>query len=99
MGKTHMHEFAMGAVGTNPHYGHCRNPWDTERITGGSSSGSGAGVAAGLFFAALGSDTGGSIRIPSSLCGIVGIKPTYGRVSLDGVIVKTDITRELINNY
>ena len=86
MGKTHMHEFAMGAVGTNPHYGHCRNPWDTERITGGSSSGSGAGIAAGLFFAALGSDTGGSIRIPSSLCGIVGIKPTYGRVSLDGVV-------------
>jgi aspartyl-tRNA(Asn)/glutamyl-tRNA(Gln) amidotransferase subunit A len=86
IGKTHMHEFAMGAVGTNPHYGHCRNPWDTERIPGGSSSGSGAGVATGLFFAALGSDTGGSIRIPSSLCGIVGIKPTYGRVSLDGVV-------------
>ena len=86
MGKTHMHEFAMGAVGTNPHYGHCRNPWDMERIPGGSSSGSGAGVASGLFFAALGSDTGGSIRIPSSLCGIVGIKPTYGRVSVDGVV-------------
>ena len=86
VGKTHLHEYAFGATGLNPHYGPARNPWDTTRITGGSSSGSGAGVAAGLCFAALGSDTGGSIRIPSSLCGIVGIKPTYGRVSLAGVV-------------
>ncbi|MGB2694905.1 MAG: amidase [Dehalococcoidia bacterium] len=86
VGKLNLHEFAFGALGLNPHYGHARNPWDTERITGGSSSGSGAAVAAGLCFAALGSDTGGSIRIPSSFCGIAGIKPTYGRVSLYGVV-------------
>ncbi len=86
VGKTNLHEFAYGATGTISHYGPARNPWDTARITGGSSSGSGAAVAAGLCFAALGSDTGGSIRIPSSLCGIVGIKPTYGRVSLAGVV-------------
>lgn len=86
VGKTHLHEWAFGALGTNAHYGPARNPWDTERITGGSSSGSGAAVAAGLCFAALGSDTGGSIRMPASLCGIAGIKPTYGRVSLRGVV-------------
>ncbi|OGO50793.1 MAG: hypothetical protein A2148_03690 [Chloroflexi bacterium RBG_16_68_14] len=86
IGKLHLHEYAFGATGVNPHYGPARNPWDTGRITGGSSSGSGAAVAAGLCFAALGSDTGGSIRIPSSLCGIVGVKPTYGRVSLEGVV-------------
>ncbi len=86
VGKTHLHEYAFGATGINPHYGPARNAWDTERITGGSSSGSATGVAAGLCFAALGSDTGGSIRIPSSLCGVTGIKPTYGRVSLRGVL-------------
>jgi aspartyl-tRNA(Asn)/glutamyl-tRNA(Gln) amidotransferase subunit A len=86
VGKTNLHEFAYGATGTISHYGPAHNPWDTTRITGGSSSGSGAAVAAGLCFAALGSDTGGSIRIPSSLCGIVGIKPSYGRVSLAGVV-------------
>ena len=86
VGKTHMHEWAFGATGLNAHYGPAHNPWDTERITGGSSSGSGAGVAAGLCFAALGSDTGGSIRMPASLCGIVGLKATYGRVSLKGVV-------------
>ncbi|MCH7837123.1 MAG: Asp-tRNA(Asn)/Glu-tRNA(Gln) amidotransferase subunit GatA [Chloroflexi bacterium] len=86
IGKTHMHEFAFGATGVNDHYGPARNPWDTERITGGSSSGSGAAVAAGLCYAALGSDTGGSIRIPASLCGIAGLKQTYGRVSLHGVV-------------
>ena len=85
-GKTHMHEFAFGATGLNEHFGPARNPWDTGRITGGSSSGSGAAVAAGLCYAALGSDTGGSIRIPASLCGTVGIKQTYGRVSLRGVV-------------
>jgi aspartyl-tRNA(Asn)/glutamyl-tRNA(Gln) amidotransferase subunit A len=86
VGKTHLHEYAFGATGINPHYGPARNPWDPERITGGSSSGSGAAVAAGLCFAALGSDTGGSVRIPASLCGIVGLKATYGRVSLEGVV-------------
>ncbi len=86
VGKTHLHEYAFGATGVNPHFGPARNPWDTERVTGGSSSGSGNGVAAGLCFAAIGSDTGGSIRIPSALCGVTGIKPTYGRVSLRGVV-------------
>jgi aspartyl-tRNA(Asn)/glutamyl-tRNA(Gln) amidotransferase subunit A len=69
----------------NPHYGSPRNPWDTARITGGSSGGSAAAVATGMCMAALGTDTGGSIRIPASLCGVVGLKPTYGRVSLRGV--------------
>lgn len=86
LGKLNLHEFAYGATGVNPHYGSCRNPWDTSRITGGSSSGSGASVATGECFAALGTDTGGSIRIPASLCGIVGLKPTFGRVSRRGVI-------------
>ncbi len=86
VGKTHLHEYAFGATGINAHYGPARNPWDTTRITGGSSSGSAVAVAAGLCYAALGSDTGGSIRMPASLCGIAGIKATYGRVSLDGVV-------------
>ena len=88
LGKLNMVEFAYGPEGFNPHYGHCRNPWDraTHRLTGGSSSGSGAAVAAGLAPGALGSDTGGSIRIPASLCGITGLKPTYGRVSRAGVL-------------
>jgi aspartyl-tRNA(Asn)/glutamyl-tRNA(Gln) amidotransferase subunit A len=86
VGKTNLHEFAFGATGAISHYGPARNPWDTTRVTGGSSSGSAAAVAAGLCFAALGSDTGCSIRTPSSLCGIVGIKPSYGRVSLAGVV-------------
>jgi aspartyl-tRNA(Asn)/glutamyl-tRNA(Gln) amidotransferase subunit A len=85
LGKLNLHEFAFGATGVNPHYGAARNPWNTECVTGGSSSGSGAAVAAGECFAALGTDTGGSIRIPASLCGIVGLKPTYGRVSKRGV--------------
>jgi aspartyl-tRNA(Asn)/glutamyl-tRNA(Gln) amidotransferase subunit A len=85
-GKLHLHEYAFGTTAVNPHYGPCHNPWDTERITGGSSSGSAAAVAAGLCYAAIGSDTGGSIRIPASLCGIAGLKPTYGRVSLRGVV-------------
>ena len=85
-GKLNLHEFAFGATGVNPHFGPARNPWDTERITGGSSSGSAAAVAGGECAAALGTDTGGSIRIPASLCGIVGLKPTYGRVSKRGVL-------------
>ena len=88
LGKLNMHEFAYGPEGLNGHYGNVWNPWDagTHRVAGGSSSGSGAAVAAGACPAALGSDTGGSIRIPASLCGITGIKPTYGRVSRAGVL-------------
>jgi aspartyl-tRNA(Asn)/glutamyl-tRNA(Gln) amidotransferase subunit A len=85
MGKTNTHEIALGVTGDNPHYGTARNPWDTTRIPGGSSSGSAIAVATGMALGALGTDTGGSIRIPASLCGIVGFKPTYGRVSTRGV--------------
>lgn len=86
LGKLNMHEWALGVTNINPHYGPSRNPWDTARITGGSSGGAAAALAAGLCMGALGSDTGGSIRIPASLCGIVGFKPTFGRVSLQGVV-------------
>ena len=86
LGKTNMHEIALGVTNVNPHYGACRNPWNEQRITGGSSGGSAAAVAARMCLGALGSDTGGSIRIPASLCGVVGLKPTYGRISLRGVI-------------
>jgi aspartyl-tRNA(Asn)/glutamyl-tRNA(Gln) amidotransferase subunit A len=86
LGKLNMHEWALGVTGVNPHFGTARNPWNTDYITGGSSSGSGAALAAGLCYGSLGSDTGGSIRIPASLCGVVGLKPTYGRVSVRGVI-------------
>jgi aspartyl-tRNA(Asn)/glutamyl-tRNA(Gln) amidotransferase subunit A len=86
LGKTNTHEIALGVTGVNPHYGAVKNPWDLSRISGGSSSGSAAAVAAGMALAALGTDTGGSIRIPASLCGVVGLKPTYGRVSLRGVM-------------
>ena len=85
-GKLNMHEFAYGATGINPHYGSARNPWNAKRITGGSSSGSGSAVAAGQCFAAIGTDTGGSIRIPASLCGVVGVKPTFGLVSRRGIV-------------
>ena len=85
IGKTSTHEIALGVTNINPHYGSPRNPWNTSYITGGSSGGSAAAVATGMCMAALGSDTGGSIRIPASLCGVVGLKPTYGRVSLRGV--------------
>jgi aspartyl-tRNA(Asn)/glutamyl-tRNA(Gln) amidotransferase subunit A len=81
LGALHMAEFAYGPTGHNSHLGPARNPWDLSRITGGSSSGSGAAVAARLVHAALGSDTGGSIRLPAHFCGITGFKPTNGRVS------------------
>lgn len=83
VGKTNLLEFAYGAV--HPDRGQCNNPWNVHRTSGGSSSGSAAAVAAGLVPLALGTDTGGSIRIPASYCGIVGLKPTYGRVSCAGV--------------
>ncbi len=88
LGKTHMVEFAFGGAGINHHYGTPWNPWDAvvQRLPGGSSSGSGVAVAAGLAAAALGSDTGGSVRIPSSFCGLVGLKPTFGLVSNRGVL-------------
>jgi aspartyl-tRNA(Asn)/glutamyl-tRNA(Gln) amidotransferase subunit A len=86
VGKTNLHEFAYGITNENPHYGPARNPWDTDRIAGGSSGGSAIAVATEMVFASLGTDTGGSIRIPSSLCGTVGLKPTFERVSCQGVI-------------
>jgi aspartyl-tRNA(Asn)/glutamyl-tRNA(Gln) amidotransferase subunit A len=86
VGKTRLSEFAYSPGSNNAHYGSTRNPWSADHDTGGSSSGSTAAVAAGLAYAALGSDTGGSIRIPASLCGVVGLKPTYGRVSRYGLI-------------
>jgi aspartyl-tRNA(Asn)/glutamyl-tRNA(Gln) amidotransferase subunit A len=85
IGKTNTHEFAYGPTGDRSHFGPTKNPHDARRITGGSSGGSGAAVAANLCYGALGSDTGGSIRIPAALCGVVGMKPTYGRVSKSGV--------------
>lgn len=86
VGKTNLVEFALGSAGVNPYTGDARNPWGTDKITGGSSSGSGAAVAGGLVYGALGSDTGGSIRMPASLCGLAGLKPTYGRVPRTGVL-------------
>lgn len=86
LGKLNLHEFAYGGTGVNPHYGTSKNPWGLDRVPGGSSSGSGVAVAAGLAFGALGTDTGGSVRIPAAFCGIVGLKPTYGRCSRAGII-------------
>jgi len=85
-GVLNMTEFAMGPTGHNWHYGHCRNPWNPERITGGSSAGSGASVAARANFAALGSDTGGSVRLPSAFCGVSGVRPTHGLVSVENIL-------------
>ena len=84
LGKTNTHEFAYGPTGDSSHFGPTRNPHDPSRIPGGSSGGSGATVAAGLCYAALGSDTAASIRVPAALCGVVGMKPTFGRVSKSG---------------
>lgn len=86
VGKTNTHEIALGITGINPHTGPVFNPHDPLRITGGSSSGSATAVASGMALGALGTDTGGSIRIPSALCGVVGLKPTFGRVSTRGVL-------------
>ena len=86
IGKTNMHEFAWGGTSANPHYGAVRNPWNTERFPAGSSGGSGVAVAARSCFGAVGTDTGGSIRLPSAINGVAGIRPTYGRVSNHGII-------------
>jgi aspartyl-tRNA(Asn)/glutamyl-tRNA(Gln) amidotransferase subunit A len=86
LGKTNLHEFAYGITGENPHYGSSRNPWAPERVSGGSSGGSAVAVATGMGLVSVGTDTGGSIRIPAALCGIVGLKPTFGLVSLEGVV-------------
>lgn len=85
IGKTNLHEFAYGATNENPHYGPTHNPWAHERISGGSSGGSTVAVCGGLCVAAIGTDTGGSIRVPAALCGIVGLKPTFGRISVHRV--------------
>lgn len=86
IGKTNTHEIALGVTNNNPHFGACKNPWDITRTPGGSSGGSAVAVATGMAMAALGTDTGGSIRIPAALCGVVGLKPTYGRVSMRGIM-------------
>jgi aspartyl-tRNA(Asn)/glutamyl-tRNA(Gln) amidotransferase subunit A len=86
IGKTHLHEYAIGATNVNPHYGPARNPWNRDYSPGGSSGGSAAAVAASLCLGALGTDTGGSVREPSALCGLTGIRPGIGRVSTRGVI-------------
>ena len=86
LGTTNLHEFAAGTTGVNPHYGPVRNPWDESAIAGGSSGGSAAAVASGMAAVALGTDTAGSVRIPAALCGVVGLKPTYGRASRLGIV-------------
>ena len=86
VGKTNLHEFAFGATNNNPHFGPVRNPWLNDRISGGSSGGSAAAVVAGLAVASLGTDTGGSVRIPAAACGCVGFKPTFGRIPMDGIV-------------
>ncbi|GLG01058.1 amidohydrolase [Alicyclobacillus hesperidum subsp. aegles] len=85
MGKAHLHEFAFGVTNENPHFGPARNPFNPSRITGGSSGGSAASVAAGMALVSVGTDTGGSVRIPAALTGVVGFKPTFGAIPTDGV--------------
>src|SRR5467141_2098042 len=87
LGKTNLHEFAYGVTTNNPHYGPTRNPWDLVRIPGGSSGGSAAAVAAGMCYGSIGTDTGGSIRIPAALCGVVGVTPCIARLSVEGVVL------------
>ena len=84
LGKTNMHEWALGGTTINPFFGTTRNPWDINRIPGGSSGGSAAAVAASMGLASIGTDSAGSVRNPAAMCGIVGLKPTYGRVSCFG---------------
>ena len=86
LGGLNMSEYAAGPTGANPHHGRCANPWAVERLSGGSSSGSAVAVAARMVFGSLGSDTGGSIRIPAAFCGVTGLKPTFGRVSRHGAM-------------
>ncbi len=86
LGTNNLNEFASGITGVNPYYGNTKNPWNMSRISGGSSGGSAVAVSTGMAWISLGTDTGGSIRVPSSLCGVVGLKPTYGRVSKYGVV-------------
>lgn len=86
VGTNNLHEFASGITGINPHYGSSKNPWDIARMSGGSSGGSAVAVSTGMSLASIGTDTSGSIRVPSSLCGIFGLKPTYGRVNKYGVM-------------
>ena len=85
VGKANMQELAWGVVSTNPVFGQCRNPWNPERIPGGSSGGSGAAIAAGMAEGTLGTDTGGSVRIPASMTGVSGLRPTHGRISIRGI--------------
>jgi aspartyl-tRNA(Asn)/glutamyl-tRNA(Gln) amidotransferase subunit A len=82
IGTNNLNEFASGITGINPFYGSSKNPWDISKISGGSSGGSAVAVATGMVPISLGTDTGGSIRVPSSLCGVVGLKPTYGSIQL-----------------
>ncbi|MGH9977797.1 MAG: amidase, partial [Nitrososphaeraceae archaeon] len=86
IGTNNTHEFACGMTNVNPHYGSSKNPWNTSKLSGGSSGGSAVSVGAGMIPVSLATDTSGSIRVPSSLCGVVGLKPTYGRVSKYGIV-------------
>src|SRR5207253_5206539 len=98
LGKLNMTELAMGPFGDNAHHGDVQNPWKPGHCAGGSSSGSAAAVAAGFALATLGSDTGGSIRLPAACCGVVGLKPTYGRVSRAGVMPLSDRKSTRLNS-